>query len=168
MASVGNVVFIDCHIMDVTFLISLTLKNFSSALLLPIPASSLLYSLYISGGWLPSPSLAIHVEWKFEFVFVLDFESLINWLCAILFSLSHFSPSCILYCLFKQSTAHILFWLRFAILWVDWSINVFFIFSTSVNFWGWNFKKRYCFRINFYNNSTYRQIFHFILSEWQY
>ena len=46
MASVGSVVFIDCCIMDVTFLISLKLKNFSSALLLPIPA----YSLYISGG----------------------------------------------------------------------------------------------------------------------
>ena len=61
MLSVGNVVVIDCHIMDVTFLISLTLKNFSSALLLPIPASSLFYSLYISGGRLPSPSLAIHV-----------------------------------------------------------------------------------------------------------
>ena len=34
---------------------------------------------------------------------------------------SHFSPSCCLYCLFEQSTAHISFWLRFAILWVDWS-----------------------------------------------
>ena len=38
-------------------------------------------------------------------------------------SCSHFSPSCCLYYLFKQSTAHISFWLSFAILWVDWSIN---------------------------------------------
>ena len=42
-------------------------------------------------------------------------------------SCSHFSPSCCLYYLFKQSTAHISFWLSFAILWVDWSINIIII-----------------------------------------
>ena len=42
-------------------------------------------------------------------------------------SRSHFSPSCCLYYLFKQSTAHISFWLSFAILWVDWSINIIII-----------------------------------------
>ena len=46
MASLGNVVFIDRRIMDVVFFISLTHKNFSSALLLPIPASSLFYGLF--------------------------------------------------------------------------------------------------------------------------
>ena len=46
MASLGNVVFIDRRIKDVAFLISLTHKNFSSALLLPIPASSLFYGLF--------------------------------------------------------------------------------------------------------------------------
>ena len=50
MASLDNVVFIDCCIMDVAFLISLTHKNFSSALLLPVPASSLFYGLYFPGG----------------------------------------------------------------------------------------------------------------------
>ena len=40
MASVGNVVFIDCHIMDVTFLISLTLKKF---FLSPPPFHSCLF-----------------------------------------------------------------------------------------------------------------------------
>ena len=50
MSSLGNVVFIDRRIMDGVFLISLTHKNFSSALLLPIPASSLFYGLYFSGS----------------------------------------------------------------------------------------------------------------------
>ena len=39
---------------------------------------------------------------------------------------SHFSPPCCLYYLFKRSTAHISFWLSFAILWVDWSIKIIF------------------------------------------
>ena len=100
-------------------------KIFSSALLLPIPASSLFYGLYFLGGWLPSPSPVIHVYWMFRFVFVLDFQSLMNRLCAK-FHISIFSPSCRLYCLFEQSTAHISFWVRFAILCVDWNIkNIF-------------------------------------------
>ena len=46
---------------------------------------------------------------------------------------SHFSPSCCLYCLFEQSTAHISFWVRFAILWVDWKINnIFLTFDHSL------------------------------------
>ena len=41
-------------------------------------------------------------------VFVLDFQSLINRQCAE-FHIAIFSPSCCLYCLFEQSTAHISF-----------------------------------------------------------
>ena len=111
MASLGNVVFIDHRIMDVAFLISLTHKNFFSALLLPIPTSSSFFGLYLAGSWLPSPSPAIH-------------QSLINRLCAK-FHIAIFSPSCCLYCLFELSTAHISFWVRFPIFWVDWSINGF-------------------------------------------
>ena len=46
MASLGNVVFFYCCIMDLALLISLTHKTFSSALLLPISASSLFSGLY--------------------------------------------------------------------------------------------------------------------------
>ena len=57
---------------------------------------------------------------SFPFVYVQDFQSLINRLCAKFHILAIFSPSCCLYCLFEQSAAHISFWVRFAICgWIE-------------------------------------------------
>ena len=46
---------------------------------------------------------------------VLDFQSLINRLC-VTFHIAIFSPYCCLYCLYEQSSAHISFSLRFAVI----------------------------------------------------
>ena len=54
----------------------------------------------VFGGWLPSPSSACLINIS-SVVFVLDFQSLINHLCAK-FHTAIFSPSCCLYCLFRS------------------------------------------------------------------
>ena len=117
MASSGNVVFIDRHIMDVAFLISLTHKKF---LLSPRPPHSCLFLVL----WFAFLRRLIALTFagntclmSFSFAYVLDFQSLINRLCA---KFHIFSPSCCLYCRFEQSAAHISFWVRFAICgWIE-------------------------------------------------
>ena len=118
MSSSSNVVFIDRRIMDVPFLMSLTHKKF---LLSPPPPHSCLFLVL----WFAFLRRLIALTFagnaclmSFSVVYVLDFQSLINRLCAK-FHIAIFSPSCCLYCLFEESTADISFWVRFAILWVD-------------------------------------------------
>ena len=107
VASLGNVVFIDHRIMDVAFLISLTHKNFSSALLLPIPASSLFLWFVFSRQLIALTFGGNKFLMNVSVVFVLDFQSLIDRLCANF--TQPFFPSCCLYCLLERSSAHISF-----------------------------------------------------------
>ena len=111
----GNVVFSDRRIMDVAFLISLTNKNFF--MISPPPPHSCLFLVlwFVFFRRLIALTFAGNTcLMNVSVVFVLDFQSLINRLCAK-FHIAIFSPSCCLYCLFEQSTAHISFWVRFAI-----------------------------------------------------
>ena len=113
----GNVVFSDRRIMDVAFLISLTNKNFF--MISPPPPHSCLFlvlwfvlftrliALTFAGNTcLMNVSVCICIGFS-------EFNK--PAVCKILHGHSVFSPSCCLHCLFEQSTAHISFWVRFAI-----------------------------------------------------
>ena len=114
-------------LIDVAFLISLTHKNF----FISPPHSCLFLVLwfvlfrYLMALTFAGNACLMKVSVCICIGFVLDFTG-----CAK-FHVALFSPSCCLYCVFKQSTAHVSFWVRFAVLWVDWSIkghNVDFLF----------------------------------------
>ena len=122
MVSSANVVFIDRHIMDVAFLISLTHKNvFISP---PPPHSCLLLVLWFVFFWrLIALTFAGNTCLMKVWVCICIGFSEFNKPAMCKISHSHFSPSFCLYCLLEQSTAHIWFWLRFSILWVNWSIK---------------------------------------------
>ena len=110
MASATNVVFMDYRIKDVVFLISLT-QSFSATLLLPIPTSFLLFSVDLFSGF----ALTFSGNTCLIKICVVDFQSLINRLC-VKFHIALFSPYCCLYCLYEESSAHISFSLRFAVI----------------------------------------------------
>ena len=109
MASLSNVIVIDRRIMDVTFLISLTHKFFFIS-----PPSS--HSCLFLVLWLVFFRRLIALTFAGNTclmqvsvcIWILDFQSLINRLCAK-FHVAIFSPPCCLYCLFEQGKAHISF-----------------------------------------------------------
>ena len=109
MASLSNVIVIDRRIMDVTFLISLTHKFFFIS---PPPSHSCLFLVlwFVFFRRLTALTFAGNTcLMKVSVcIWILDFQSLINRLCAK-FHLAIFSPSCCLYCLFEQGKAHISF-----------------------------------------------------------
>ena len=100
MASLGNVVFIDCRIMDVAFLISLTHRNFfigpppphsCLSLVLWFVFFRLLIALTLAGNACLM-KISVHICIGFS-----EFNK--PAMCKI--SHSHFSPSCCLYCIFR-------------------------------------------------------------------
>ena len=106
MASATNVVFMDYRVRDVVFMIS-----FSATLLLPVPTSFLLFSVDFFSGF----ALTFSGNTYLIKICVLDFQSSINRLC-VTFHVAIFSPYCCLYYLYEQSSAHISFSLRFAVI----------------------------------------------------
>ena len=95
-----------CRVLDIV-----DTQSFSATLLLPVPTSFLLFSVDFFSGF----ALTFSGNTYLIKICVLDFQSSINRLC-VTFHIAIFSPYCCLYCLYKQSSAHISFTLRFAVI----------------------------------------------------
>ena len=124
MASLGNVVFIDRHIMAVAFLISLTREIFpqpSSSPFLPLPCSVVCISQAVDCPHLRRQYMSNECFCCICIGF-LEFNKPATGMCKFHIAI-FFSPSCCLYCFLEWNAEHISFWVRFAILWGDWSIK---------------------------------------------
>ena len=107
-------------------------KLFSSALLLPIPASSLSYCIFMAVIALTfAGNTCLMKVW---FCICIGFSELSKpTMCNV--SPSHFLHHFVCIAFYEQSTVHISFYLRFAILWVNWSIKEFNICFTNKEFY---------------------------------